>query len=47
MQQVPTMVQGADGRPLHHGVVERSYNKLRAIIQMYVLHKQEDRPCVC
>ena len=42
MQQVPTVVH-MNGRPVHHGVVERAYDKLRAIIQMYVLHKQEDR----
>ena len=42
MQQVPTVVH-MNGCPVHHGVVERAYDKLRAIIQMYVLHKQEDR----
>ena len=47
MQQVPTLVQGPSGRPLQHGVVERHYDKLRAIIQLYVLLKQEDRACVC
>ena len=47
MQQVPVLVHGVDGKPLHHGVVERHYGRLRAIIQMYVLHKQEDRPCMC
>ena len=36
-----------DGTPIHHDIVERSYDKLRAIIQMYVVHKQEDRLCVC
>ena len=47
MQQVPTVVHGLTDRPIHHGIVERSYDKLRAIVQMYVLHKQEDRSCVC
>ena len=47
MQQVPTLVRGSDNRPVHHGVVERHYSRLRAIIQMYVVHKQEARPCVC
>ena len=47
MQQAPTLGRGADNRPIHHGIVERHYGKLRAIIQMYVLHKQEDRPRVC
>ena len=42
MQQVPTVVF-VNGKPVHHGVVERAYDKLRAIIQLYVLHKQEDR----
>ena len=42
MQQVPTVVHMNDA-PVHHGVVERAYEKLRAIIQLYVLHKQEDR----
>ena len=45
MQHVPTLVHGPGGSPLHHGVVERHYDKLRAIIQLYVLHKQEDRSC--
>ena len=45
-QQVPALVRGEDGTPIHHGVVERSYDKLRAIIQLYVLHKQEARTCV-
>ena len=42
MQQVPTVVF-VNGKPIHHGVVERAYEKLRAIIQLYVLHKQEAR----
>ena len=42
MQQVPSVVF-VNGKPVHHGVVERAYDKLRAIIQLYVLHKQEDR----
>ena len=41
-QQVPAVVQ-RDGKPVHHGTVERAYDKLRAIVQMYVLHRQEDR----
>ena len=45
MQQVPTVVF-SKGKPVHHGVVERDYDKLREIIQMYVLHKQEDRRLV-
>ena len=32
-----------DGKPVGHTTVERAYEKLRAIIQMYVLHRQEDR----
>ena len=40
--QVPAVVQ-RDGKPVHHGAVERAYDKLRALVQMYVLHKQEDR----
>ena len=44
-QQVPTVVF-MNGKPMRHGVVERSYDKLRAIIQLYVLHKQEDRRIV-
>ncbi len=47
MPMVPALVRGVDGRPVHHGIVERSYERLRAIIQMYVLYKQEDRSCVC
>ena len=42
MQQVPTVVF-VNRKPIHHGVVERSYEKLRAIIRLYVLHKQEAR----
>ena len=42
MQQVPTVVH-RDGQPVYHGTVDMAYEKLRAIIQMYVLHKQEDR----
>ena len=42
MQQVPTVVQKG-GKPVYHGIVERAYEKLRAIVQMYVLHRQEDR----
>ena len=44
---VPASVKGEDGRPVHHGIVERSYDKLRAIVQMYVLDKQEARVSVC
>ena len=47
MQHVPALVRSSGDGPLHHGIVERHYGKLRAIIQMYVMHKQEDRPCVC
>ena len=43
MQLVPTMVFDEDGKPIHHGTVERHYDKLRSIIQMYVLDKQEER----
>ena len=42
MQQVPTVVQ-VDGKPVMHGIVERHYDILRAIIQMYVTDKQEAR----
>ena len=42
MQQVPTVVK-SDGHPVHHGVVERQYDNLRAIMQMYVTNKQEAR----
>ena len=44
---VPASVKGDDGRPVHHGIVERCYDKLRAIIQLYVLDKQEARVCLC
>ena len=47
MQQVPVLVKGEDGEPVHHGIVERSYDKLRPINQMFVRFKQEDRVCVC
>ena len=33
----------ANGKPVHHGVVERQYDNLRAIIQMYVTDEQEAR----
>ena len=46
MKNVPALVMDEGGRPLHHGSVERSYDRLRQIIQMYVLDKQEDRVCV-
>ena len=42
MQQVPCVVK-VGGHPVHRGVVERSYDTLRAIIQMYVTDKQEAR----
>ena len=42
MQQVPTVVH-INGKPVHHGIVERAYDKLRAVVQLYVTHKQEDR----
>ena len=45
LPQVPVVVQRG-GKPVHHGTVERAYEKLRAIIQMFVLHKQEDRRLV-
>ena len=45
MKNVPAIVQGEDDRPVHHGVVERAYDKLRQIIQLYVVEKQEDRVC--
>ena len=44
---VPAYVKGGDGKPLHHGIVERCYDKLQAIIQMYVLDKQEAWVYVC
>ena len=43
MQQVPTVVRGDDGIRASHGVVERVYDKCRAILQAYVRDKQEDR----
>ena len=44
MQKVPCLVgKGGGGKPVHHGIVERSYDKLRAILQIYCLDKQEDR----
>ena len=46
-QQVPALVKDEDGNPVHHGIVERGFDKLRAIVQMYVLDKQEARVCVC
>ena len=42
MQQVPTVVK-ANGKPVHRGVVDRQYDNLRAIIQMFVTDKQEAR----
>ena len=44
---VPALVKDADGIPVHHGIVERGFDKLRAIVQMYVLDKQEARSCAC
>ena len=44
---MPALVKGEDGRPIHHGIVERGFDKLRAIVQVYVLDKQEARVCVC
>ena len=46
MQQVPALVKDEDGWPIHHGIVERAYDKLRAIIQTYVLDRQEAWVCV-
>ena len=43
---VPAFVRGTDGTPVHHGIVERAFDRLRATIQRYVLDKQEDRACV-
>ena len=31
-----------DRRPVHHGVVERCYDRLRFCVQRYVVDKQED-----
>ena len=42
MQQVPTVVK-YDGKPVQHGIVERHFDSLRAIIQMYVTDVQEAR----
>ena len=42
MKLVPTVVNGEDGRPVHHGVVERAYDRLRFCVQRYVVDKQED-----
>ena len=47
MQQVPCPVKGDDVRPVHHGIVERCYDKLRAIIQIYCLDKHEVRAYGC
>jgi len=52
MQQVPTLVRDEDGDPIHHGIVERAFDKMRQIIQRYVLDKQEAHvvcilPAVC
>ena len=46
MQQVPTLVRDEDGDPIHHGIVERAFDKLRSIIQRYVVDKQEAWSCV-
>ena len=42
MQQVPTIVRDGDGNRVSHGIVERMYDKCRAILQVYVIDKQED-----
>ena len=42
MELVPVVLSGEDGRPVHHGVVERSYDRLRYCVQRYVVDKQED-----
>ena len=42
MKLVPIVVNGEDGRPVHHGVVERCYDRLRYCVQRYVVDKQED-----
>ena len=41
MQQVPTVVF-VNGKPIHHGVVERCYDRLRFCVQRYVVDKQEE-----
>ena len=52
MQQVPTLVRDEDGDPIHHGIVERAFDKMRQIIQRYVVDKQDAHvvcilPAVC
>ena len=42
MKLVPAVVCGEDGSPVHHGVVERCYDRLRYCVQRYVVDKQED-----
>ena len=42
MKLVPTVVNGEDGLPLHHGIVERCYDRLRVCVQRYVVDKQEE-----
>ena len=47
--KVPAMVDGDDGKVLYHRVVDRLYTKLRAILQAYMLGKQEEfqlPPCI-
>ena len=42
MKLVPVVVSGEDGRPVHHGVVERCYDRLRYCVQRYVVDKPKD-----
>ena len=35
------IVNGVDGNPLHHGIVERSYDDLRECVRRYVEDKQK------
>jgi len=42
MKLVPTVVNGEDGLPVHHGIVERCYDRLRFCVQRYVVDKQEE-----
>ena len=45
--KVAAMVDGDDGKPLYHGVVDRLYTRLRTILQTYMLGKQEDERPYC
>ena len=44
--RVPATVSGDDGEPVHHGVVERCYDRLLHLVQRYCLDKQEAVGCL-